>query len=58
MKEVLGKSDPATFAQRDGRESGLSIVMTCRTFQISESCYRYECKLGDENAEIADCLPR
>lgn len=31
---------------------GVSIALACRTFQISESCYRYERKLGDENVEI------
>ncbi|GGB64035.1 hypothetical protein GCM10011316_39830 [Roseibium aquae] len=37
---------------------GVSIALACRSFQISESCYRYERKLGDENAEIADWLVR
>ena len=37
---------------------GVSIALTCRTFQISETCYRYERKLRDENAEIADWLVR
>lgn len=37
---------------------GVSIALACRTFQISESCYRYERKLVDENAEIADWLVR
>ena len=32
--------------------------MACRTFQISETCYRYERKLSDGNAEIADWLVR
>lgn len=36
----------------------VSIALACRTFQISENCYRYERKLGDENAEIADWLVR
>ncbi len=40
------------------RLRGVSIALACRTFQISESCYRYERKLGDENAEIADWLVR
>ena len=35
-------------------DRGVSIALACRTFQISESCYRYERKLSDENAEIAD----
>jgi hypothetical protein len=33
-------------------------VLACRTFQISETCYRYERKFDDENAEIADWLVR
>ena len=36
----------------------VSIVLACRTFQISETCYRYERKFDDENAEIADWLVR
>lgn len=36
---------------------GVSIALACRTFQISETCYRYERKLSDENAEIADWPP-
>lgn len=35
---------------------GVSIALACRTFQISECCYRYERKLRDENAEIAEWL--
>ena len=34
----------------------LSIRAACRAFMISETCYRYEPKLSDENAEIADWL--
>jgi len=37
---------------------GVSIALACRTFQVSESCYRYERKLSDENAEIADWLEK
>ena len=37
-------------------QHGVSIALACRTFQISETCYRYERKLGDENAEIAEWL--
>ncbi len=36
----------------------LSIRVACDTFQISETCYRYQAKLSDENAEIADWLLR
>ena len=40
------------------RKKSISIALACRTFSISESCYRYERKLSDENAEIADWLVR
>ena len=39
-------------------DRGVSIALACRTFQISESCYRYERKLSNENAEIADWLEK
>ena len=37
---------------------GLSIRLLCVTFGISETCYRYQAKLSDENALIADWLVR
>ena len=37
---------------------GMNVRLACRTFGISETCYRYEPKLSDENAEIADWLVR
>jgi len=39
-------------------DRGVSIALACRTFQISESCYRYERRLSDENAEIANWLEK
>jgi len=36
----------------------VSIALACRTFLISETCYRYERKFDDESAEIADWLVR
>ncbi len=35
-------------------QNGASIALACRTFQISETCYRYSPVLSDENEEIAD----
>jgi len=35
---------------------GASIALACRAFSISESCYRYDRKLSDDNAEIAEWL--
>ena len=37
---------------------GTSIALACRTFQISETCYRYSPVLSDENEEIAAWLER
>ena len=39
-------------------QRGTSIALACRTFQISETCYRYSPVLSDENEEIADWLER
>ena len=41
-------------AEEAVQRQGVSIALACRTFQISETCYRYERKLSDENTEIAD----
>jgi hypothetical protein len=35
---------------------GVSIALACRTFGVSEACYRYGPKLPAENEEIADLL--
>ena len=34
----------------------VNIALACRTFGVSESCYRYNAKLSDENERIADLL--
>jgi len=43
-------------AQWAVRFRSISIRLSCRTFSISETCYRYQPKLGDENQQIADHL--
>jgi putative transposase len=35
---------------------GVSIALACRTFGVSETCYRYAPELAGENEEIADLL--
>ena len=45
-------------AQKAVKERGISIRLACRTFGISETCYRYQAKLSDDNALIADWLLR
>ena len=35
---------------------GSSIKLACKTFMISEHCYRYEAKNDNENTQIADWL--
>lgn len=37
---------------------GASIRLACEAFDISETCYRYQPKLSDENTEIGDWLVR
>ena len=45
-------------AQRAYKEHKASIRISCEVFSISPSCYHYQPKLSDENAEIADWLLR
>ena len=40
------------------QEKFISVRMACCLFSISETCYRYQLKLNDENAHIADWLLR
>ena len=56
------KSGEAISASRDGQTSGGGERgqrrMACEVFVISETCYRYQPKLSEENADIADWLIR
>lgn len=45
-------------AQKAVLEKLISIRVACSIFSISETCYRYQAKLSDENAIIADWLLR
>ena len=43
-------------AEKAVARHGVSIALACRTFGVSETCYRYSPLLSDENEEIADLL--
>jgi putative transposase len=45
-------------AQRVVSEYGTTVRIACLILSISETCYRYQPKLSNENAEIADWLLR
>ena len=45
-------------AKRAVSEFSLSIRLSCATFSISETCYRYQSRLSSENARVADWLIR
>ena len=45
-------------AKKAVETKGVSIELACRAFKISESCYRYERKLSEENKKIEDWLLR
>jgi putative transposase len=45
-------------AQRAVTYRGVSIRLACQAFGISETCYRYQAKLTDDNALVADWLLR
>lgn len=45
-------------AKKAVEQKALPVRLVCTVFAISETCYRYQPKLSDENAEIADRLIR
>jgi putative transposase len=45
-------------AKKAVETDGISVKVACKAFMISETCYRYQPKLSDENAQIADWLVR
>jgi len=55
---VVKPSRRKEMAQRAKAEFVTSIRLVCDVFSISETCYRYQPMLSDENAEIADWLLR
>lgn len=40
------------------KRHGISVSLACKTFSMSEVCFRYERRLVDDNQEIADWLVR
>lgn len=57
-KKVVRPSRRRERAKRAVSEFGLSIRLSCATFSISETCYRYQSRLSSENARVADWLIR
>lgn len=43
-------------AEKAVATKGISIALACRTFGVSETCFRYSPKRDDENEQIADLL--
>ena len=53
---MVESSQRKEIAERAVRYRSASIALACRAFRISETCYRYQPKLSDENEPIADWL--
>ena len=53
---MVKPSQRKEMAERSVSERGVSIRLACLAFGISETCYRYQAKLKDENTRIADWL--
>ncbi|CAM5210858.1 transposase [Alishewanella longhuensis] len=45
-------------AQKAVQNHSITIKLACALFGLSETCYRYQAKLSDKNAKIADWLLR
>jgi putative transposase len=55
---VVKPSQQREMAKQAVEQKSVSIRLACTTFALSETCYRYQPKLSDENKEIADWLIR
>lgn len=55
-KKVDRPSQRREMAETAVERRGVSIVLACRSFGVSETCYRYSPKLKAENEVIADLL--
>jgi len=53
---VVKASERKVLAHEVVSKNKMSIALACRTFMISETCYRYTPKLSDENEKIAALL--
>ena len=56
MEKITRPSQRREMAEVTVARRGASIALACRTFGVSETCYRYAPKLVGENEEIADLL--
>ena len=56
FKKVTRARDRKELAKEAVLKKRASIRLACATFGISETCYHYECRLSDENEEIAAWL--
>ena len=57
-KKMVRPSQRREMAQRAVKERSVSVRTACQAFGISETCYRYRSRLGDENQQIAHWLLR
>ena len=57
-KKVVTPSARREMATKAVAHFAISIRLACQVFKVSESCYRYQPVLADENREIADWLLR
>ncbi|WP_310165942.1 IS3 family transposase [Pseudoxanthomonas japonensis] len=63
LKEALFKKMVRRSQRREMARSAVEVGRTsighaCRTFEVSQTCFRYQAKASEENARIADWLVR
>lgn len=56
VKKMVRPSQRREMAQWVVKERSVSIRTACRAFGVSETCFRYQPKLGDENRQVAHWL--
>ncbi len=56
LEKITRPSQRRELAEKVVAQRGLSIALACRTFGVSETCYRYSPQRNADNGKIADLL--
>ncbi len=56
MEKSVPIGPASVLAKKAVARCGVIIALTCRTFDVSDTCYLYSPLISDENEEIVDLL--
>ncbi|MBY0475950.1 MAG: hypothetical protein K2Q13_13005 [Nitrosomonas sp.] len=54
IKAILNQANLRLTGEQAAKQRKIRIRLACKTYGISENCYRYRARLSDDNRIIAD----